>query len=691
MARRLVPSRLPILAAALAAGGCDSSSPLGPNPSTGSAISLIVSDPARVAQVSGSAVGAEIATSLHANEGAAYVSAEPGTVGIAATVEIENLRLEQSTLVPLADGGFDPVAIPAVVGDSIEFRFNLAAGGVTAVRAAVPARRRPRVVRTHPTRGRRDVAINSVITTVFSEPIDRTTLRDSTVRLLRDGVAVAGAIRLAAGSTLGVEFVPAQPLDPATTYRLVLDGRIRDLSGEPLETPEPVEFTTFGEGGTSSLTVITRTGGTDAPDGYDVFVDGRFAARIGATDTIAIGDLGAGGHHVLLGGIGDYCFATGGVYRQATVTASTTGTVAYDITCTDLPEVSLEVTTSGVDVDMDGYDVLVNGERVGSVPASGSLDLTQVRYGPNVVELAGIRANCAIGGVVRRFIEVEPGAVDTLTFGVTCTPDFIPQGVIAYAAYGDDYRSSIYTSNADGSGRVRLTNGDGYDRLPAWSPDGGRLAFVRTHVDGSSGLYLIDADGSNLEAHLIGTGQEFQSLSWSHDGRQLIFSAWQARDWSAPGIHAVDIASGAQARYIQREGSGGGLIVSPSRSELAYRSGVGLKVINLHGEFVRQIAVDNPGGSLDVHAWSPDGGTISVMRCRARTGGGCDMSLDFVSMSGSVLTSIPLPNSLPRSVTSRDGIVAFSSFSEAGIAYLRADGRGTSVTIGDAFDPAWKP
>ena len=39
--------------------------------------------------------------------------------------------------------------------------------------------------------------------------------------------------------------------------------------------------------------------------------------------------------------------------------------------------------------------------------------------------------------------------------------------------------SDVAVMNADGSGRVNLTNRPGFDLSPAWSPDGSRLAYHR--------------------------------------------------------------------------------------------------------------------------------------------------------------------------------------------------------------------
>ncbi|MGE5927481.1 MAG: Ig-like domain-containing protein [Gemmatimonadota bacterium] len=466
-----------------------------------------------------------MAASSRSNDGAAYVSAEPGAVADASTVEIENLRLHEVTPVQLVAGGFDPVTIPAAVGDSLEFRFTLTGGGVTVIRAAVPVRRRPRVVRTHPARGRRDVAINSIVTTVFSEPINPTTLRDSTVRLLRDGVAVRGTIRPAPGPVPGVEFVPAEPLLPATTYRLVFDGRITDLSGDALEVPDPIEFVTFGEGGTGVLTVITTTQGTDQPDGYAIMVDGRFAENIGVSDTVVITGLGAGEHHVLLSAMSEYCYATGGLYRQARLTPTLDARVVFNVVCTDLPELELRVATTGVERDEDGYRVVVNRLWDASVPPEGTLPLREVRYGINVVSLYDVRHNCRDPQGLRRVVDLTAGQTGTVSFTLRCTPDFTPPERIAFASYLPTGLSAIVIADADGANRLQLTDGTAEDRLPAWSPDGSRLAFVRGSEWDPSQVFLVNADGSGLRERVLtfnpGT---IVSIAWISAGQELALS-----------------------------------------------------------------------------------------------------------------------------------------------------------------------
>jgi len=53
----------------------------------------------------------------------------------------------------------------------------------------------------------------------------------------------------------------------------------------------------------------------------------------------------------------------------------------------------------------------------------------------------------------------------------------------------------VYVMNADGSRQRRLTRNPANDVLPAWSPDGLRIAFVSKR-DGNSEVYVMNADGS---------------------------------------------------------------------------------------------------------------------------------------------------------------------------------------------------
>ena len=85
--------------------------------------------------------------------------------------------------------------------------------------------------------------------------------------------------------------------------------------------------------------------------------------------------------------------------------------------------------------------------------------------------------------------------------------------------------------NADGSGVEQLTDNDYLDDGPAWSPDGGRIAFYSDREEGGDGLvcgiYVMNSDGSGV-SRLSGASGSCSSgrLAWSPDGDRIVFDSW---------------------------------------------------------------------------------------------------------------------------------------------------------------------
>ena len=396
----------------------------------------------------------------------AYISLPPGTAPNGVTATIRHQRTGTVITVPLISGGFDPVAIPAAVGDVLEISVR-AADGATLLHyiRAVPGKRPPKVVRTSPPPGKRDVALNATIGIVFSEPIDASTVNEASIRLLRDGVAVAGTGALIDAAQLTVAFFPTAPLAGATDYELLVTQAVHDLDGEPVEAPITVAFTTAASGVTpltgqiafsnfASISVINADG-----TGLGSLLDGgqgweyRSPAWSPDGTKIAFASNRNGDWDLFV------MEAAGSWLMPLTIGTGSDDRPAWS---PDGAHIAFE---SNRDGDFDIY--LMNSDGSGAV---------NLRDGP-----AEDRA-----------------------------PAWSPDGTrIVFSSNG-----GLHVINANGTGFRRLT-GLTTDTSPDWSPDGRRILFTRSGV-----LHVVDTDGYLLRSlNVTGDG-----ATWAPDGNRIVFS-----------------------------------------------------------------------------------------------------------------------------------------------------------------------
>ena len=81
--------------------------------------------------------------------------------------------------------------------------------------------------------------------------------------------------------------------------------------------------------------------------------------------------------------------------------------------------------------------------------------------------------------------------------------------------------NEIHVIGADGSNEKRLVRGPGVG-FPAFSPDGTKIAFV-SKQDRDTGIYVMDADGTNVEK-LAGSATDDTAPSWSSSGERIVYS-----------------------------------------------------------------------------------------------------------------------------------------------------------------------
>ena len=191
---------------------------------------------------------------------------------------------------------------------------------------------------------------------------------------------------------------------------------------------------------------------------------------------------------------------------------------------------------------------------------------------------------------------------------------------IAYVR-SEGIRSQIGVMNVDGSGQRRLTSGGDGEFWPQWSPDGRRLAYMVwdastcTPVSGSGcavpDVWTVDADGSGQRKVLDNAFQP----RWSPDGSKLLFQRYDANpDRATLGVYLAQ-SDGTGVRKLVRAAlwwsERAPPAWSPTGRTILY--GVGMDAVRLHllnvdGRRARFLAV----GSSP--AWSHDGSRIAFTR-----------------------------------------------------------------------------
>jgi TolB protein len=116
---------------------------------------------------------------------------------------------------------------------------------------------------------------------------------------------------------------------------------------------------------------------------------------------------------------------------------------------------------------------------------------------------------------------------------------------ITYCAGDSSNLLKLFNLDVPTGSTTQLLDLPGEQTMPAYSPDGSTLAFG-WHSAGGDGLYLVNADGSNLQ-EVVGTpftsGGSYQGIAWSPDG------GWLAFEGNAPRGRI-------QIYEVRRDGSG---------------------------------------------------------------------------------------------------------------------------------------
>jgi Tol biopolymer transport system component len=187
------------------------------------------------------------------------------------------------------------------------------------------------------------------------------------------------------------------------------------------------------------------------------------------------------------------------------------------------------------------------------------------------------------------------------------TPDWSPDGTKIALTADRDGNFEVYIMNSNGTVPIRLTNNGAFESSPRYSPGGTKIAFETTR-DGNSEIYVMNSDGSDSPTNLTSNSATDTTAGWSPDGTQIAFTS--NRDENQEIYVTLDDGSGVPVNITNNSAGDAGPAWSPDGTQIAFAS----TRLHANGD-VFVMSADGTGQtpltnqpSLDGRPdWSPDG------------------------------------------------------------------------------------
>src|SRR4029077_10973195 len=218
-------------------------------------------------------------------------------------------------------------------------------------------------------------------------------------------------------------------------------------------------------------------------------------------------------------------------------------------------------------------DIYALPDRTGIFRRSASTP-TQLTFGPTAFYIIGITPDARkllVGGYQSR---------GELVRYDRSSKQFVPflGGIYAYgvafsrdeknAAYVSGVDGTLWTSHADGSGKVQLTYPPNRVSFPRWSPDGSEIVYLSAELGKPWKMFLVSAQGGSPE-ELLPADQTEGDPTWSADGARLAFSSGLPAPGQKSDIRILDLKTrqvttipGSDGKYSPRWSPDGRYLVA---------------------------------------------------------------------------------------------------------------------------------
>lgn len=416
---------------------------------------------------------------------------------------------------------------------------------------------------------------------------------------------------------------------------------------------------------TGDLTVTTSTSGSNIdPDGYTVTVDGNSSKAIGSNGSITFSGLSGGNHSVALSGVAANCSVSGDNPRSVSVPAGGTASTSFAVSCAAPPpqtgNLTVTTSTSGSNLDPDGYTVTVDGGASQAIGTNGSVTFNGLSAGNHSVALSGVAANCSVSGGTSRTVSVTAGATATTSFSVSCAapPPQTGNLTVTASTTGSSLDPDGYTATVDGGASQSVgTNGS----VTFTGLSAGSHSVALSGVAGNCSV-----SGANPQTVTVpsgGTATASFSVSCAPtgggNGTLTVTTSTTGSDLDPDG-YTVTVDGGAASQPIATNGSVS--FAGPAGDHSVGLSGVAANC-TVSGANPRTVTVPSGGTvstTFSVTCAATGGGTGSVTVTTSTTGSNLDPDGYTVTIDGSFSQPVATNGSVTFTGPSGDHSLALS-------------------------------